>query len=102
MPPLEVTTISVYPVKSLRPIRPETWPVERRGLKHDRRWMVVDSDGVFMTRRELTEMAKVEAVPEGGGLVFSKEGFGSVCAPLQPEGPAGSGKIWRTRTTGRY
>ncbi len=102
MPPIEVTTISVYPVKSLRPVRPENWMVERRGLKHDRRWMVVDQDGVFMTRREIPEMAKIGAVPDADGLAFSKGGMDSLSVPIKPQGPLGPVNVWRTRTTARY
>lgn len=102
MSAIEITRISVYPVKSLRPIRPDNWLVERRGLKHDRRWMVVDEDGIFITRREIPEMAKLEAVPEGERLVLSKEGMGSLSVPVKPQGPSGSVKVWRTRTTARY
>lgn len=102
MPAIEIATISVYPVKSLRPLRPERWPIERRGLKHDRRWMIVDEDGTFMTRREIPEMAKLNAVPNGERLILSKEGCGEVSVCLKPEGPAGRVTVWKCRTVARY
>ncbi|MCE2820984.1 MAG: MOSC domain-containing protein [Saprospiraceae bacterium] len=33
---------------------------ERRGLQHDRRWMLVDESGQFLTQRELPEMALLQ------------------------------------------
>ncbi|MBP6827655.1 MAG: MOSC domain-containing protein [Saprospiraceae bacterium] len=52
-----LTEINVYPVKSLGGIALTEAKTERRGLQYDRRWMLVNDAGRFMTQREIPEMA---------------------------------------------
>lgn len=51
----------VYPVKSLRGMDVQAWPVTRMGLVFDRRWMVVTLDGQFLTQRRFPQMARIRA-----------------------------------------
>lgn len=50
---MRVVALNVHPVKScaIRPVRSAT--VERAGFAGDRRWMVVDAEGVLVSAREL-------------------------------------------------
>lgn len=48
--------------------------IEARGLKHDRRWMVVDEVGVFLTQRSHPHLATINAAIDGGDLILSAEG----------------------------
>jgi uncharacterized protein YcbX len=52
-----LTEIWVYPVKSLGGIRLQEALTERRGLQYDRRWMLVDRSGRFVSQREIPAMA---------------------------------------------
>jgi uncharacterized protein YcbX len=52
-----VTEIWIYPVKSLGGIRLASAKVLPKGLKHDRRWMLIDNENKFMTQRVYPEMA---------------------------------------------
>jgi len=52
-----VSEIFIYPVKSLGGISVKEVEVTDRGLKHDRRWMLVDSAGNFLTQRAHPQMA---------------------------------------------
>ena len=45
--------IFVYPVKSAAALAQASARVAPRGLEGDRRWLVVDADGVFQTGRQL-------------------------------------------------
>lgn len=54
---MHLTDIYLYPIKSLGGIRLEAATVQREGLQHDRRWMLLDADGKFMTQRTVPEMA---------------------------------------------
>jgi uncharacterized protein YcbX len=56
----KISEIWIYPVKSLGGIRLNEAVAERRGLRHDRRWMLVDKNGQFITQRELPEMALLQ------------------------------------------
>ena len=47
-----VDSIYVYPVKSMRGIKLEKALVEEEGLKYDRRWMLIDENGKFISQRD--------------------------------------------------
>ncbi|MFM8486400.1 MAG: MOSC N-terminal beta barrel domain-containing protein, partial [Bacteroidota bacterium] len=44
----KISEIWIYPVKSLGGVRVTEAVAERRGLQHDRRWMLVDESGQFL------------------------------------------------------
>jgi uncharacterized protein len=62
-----LTEIWIYPVKSLPGIRLSKATVMGKGLRYDRRWMLVDENGRFLTQREHPEMAlfKISMTPTG-------------------------------------
>ena len=78
----------VYPVKACRGIAVDAWPVEPRGLRHDRRFMVVTPDGRHVSQRELAALCQIETALEldRGRLVLRRDGHGEVALPLAPEG----------------
>lgn len=58
MPPsLQLSEIWIYPIKSLGGISLQEAVPERRSLRYDRRWMLVDEDGRFISQREIPNMA---------------------------------------------
>ena len=71
---MHLSEINIYPVKSLRGIRLPESVVDARGLKYDRRWMLVDAGGRFMTQREFPKMALLETSVSGPGLVVKFDG----------------------------
>lgn len=54
---LQLSEIWIYPVKSLAGIRLPASKVTQRGLEFDRRWMLVDENGVFISQREYPKLA---------------------------------------------
>ena len=52
-----IAQLWVYPVKSCAGILVQDAELTDTGLLHDRAWMVVDSEGNFVTQRELPRMA---------------------------------------------
>jgi uncharacterized protein YcbX len=96
---LTLSEIFRYPVKSCRGECLETAGVDGRGLEHDRRWMVVDDVGVFLTQRTLPRMARVEARIGPDGLVLGAPGLGEFAAPLDGSTVRSSrpATIWRDR-----
>src|SRR5690349_792636 len=94
--PIEITELIVYPVKSLRGVSLSSSAVERRGLKHDRRWMVVDEAGRFMTQRELYKMALIDTWVTDTGLTLAQDGMGHVEVPFEPEGPSREVQVWKS------
>jgi len=57
---LILTHIYIYPIKSLGGISLQSVKVKERGLQHDRRWMLVDKNGMFLTQREHPQMALLQ------------------------------------------
>ncbi len=57
---MKLTEINIFPVKSLGGISLETSTIDRRGLRNDRRWLLVDRTGMFLTQREHRQMALVK------------------------------------------
>ncbi|MBI9070903.1 MAG: MOSC domain-containing protein [Melioribacteraceae bacterium] len=60
--------IYIYPVKSLGGISLESSEVVERGLKYDRRWMLVDENGLFITQRKFSKLVHFK-------LSFAENGF---------------------------
>jgi uncharacterized protein YcbX len=67
---MKVSSLHIYPVKSLGGFSANEWKLEARGLEHDRRWMLVDESGFFLTQRTLPELCLLEAVIQGKSLVI--------------------------------
>jgi uncharacterized protein YcbX len=57
---LTLSQIYIYPIKSLGGISLQAAKVEERGLQYDRRWMLVDKNGMFLTQREYPQMALLQ------------------------------------------
>ncbi|MFI0733911.1 MOSC domain-containing protein [Streptomyces sp. NPDC021225] len=64
-----LSAVHVYPVKSVAGTAPHEAVVEPWGLAGDRRWMVVEPGGKYVTQRQQARMALVSAEPlPGGGI----------------------------------
>jgi uncharacterized protein YcbX len=92
--PIRISELVVYPVKSLRGVNVDRWPVEKRGLRHDRRWMLVDGDGTFLTQRKVHRMALFDVAFTPTGLEISLDGHGSVEVPFEPQGANRGVNVW--------
>lgn len=78
---LKLTQIWIYPIKSLGGISLTAAKVMGKGLKYDRRWMLVDEDGVFITQRVYPSMALFHQRLDNGCLTVS-HGEDSIVIPL--------------------
>lgn len=71
---MKVHSLHIYPMKSARVIDRDSAHVGAWGLDGDRRYMVTDPAGRFITQRELQALAQVTAVEGDGLLHLSKAG----------------------------
>lgn len=85
-----LSTLYVYPVKSGSPQRVAHAEVEARGLRHDRRWMVVDLDGKFITGRQAPRLVRLEARPVAAGLELAAPGQPAHFLPIPSPSPSPS------------
>jgi uncharacterized protein YcbX len=72
---MKVKSLHIYPLKSGRAVGRDEAEVTAWGLGGDRRYMVVDRAGKFITQRELQSLAQVTATAAHGALHLSKEGY---------------------------
>lgn len=87
--------LNVYPVKSCGGISAQTWAVDERGLVHDRRWMLVDGDGVFMSQRRWPRMALVKPRFSDDSLILEAPRMSPLELPLSPDGTGRmSVRVW--------
>lgn len=70
---MTLSQIAIYPVKGLQAVRLEASDVFAEGLAHDRRWMIVDEEGTFLSQRQIPAMAPVGAEVFGGQLALSHQ-----------------------------
>lgn len=82
---MHISEINIYPIKSLKGISLQSAVVERRGLRHDRRWMLVTPDGMFFTQRDFPHMALIEVAVSGGGLDVLSPRAGAMHVPFEPD-----------------
>jgi len=84
---LTISELNVYPVKSLRGISLKSAKVTDRGFQYDRRWMLIDSNGTFMTQRDFPQMAFVntELTADGLKVLHRKKKINPLIIPYKPE-----------------
>lgn len=70
-----LSALYVYPVKSCAALQPASARVEPRGLADDRRWLVVDPGGTFVTGRLHARMPLIRATPLAAGLRLEAPGM---------------------------
>lgn len=99
---MHLAEINIFPVKSLKGITLTQAVVEDRGLRHDRRWMLVDADDRFLTQREFPVMAKIEIGLKEDSLVASFEDQ-KLEVPSHPStNDFRSAQIWRSTVRSEF
>ena len=64
---IRIASLHLHPIKSCRGIAVDEATLDERGLVGDRRWMVVDEAGVFVTQREEPALNRVHVATADGG-----------------------------------
>ena len=78
MTKLIVSNLSIYPVKSCREIKQNSGWVEAFGLRNDRRWMVVDEEGVMLTQRKIAKMCLIQPEITETGLLLNAPAMNNI------------------------
>ncbi|HWD38852.1 MAG TPA: MOSC N-terminal beta barrel domain-containing protein [Fimbriimonas sp.] len=92
---MTLSEINVYPVKGLAGMRLDRAFVEFRGLRFDRRWMVVDGAGVFLSQRSHPKMATLKATVLEKCLQLSAAND-QLCLPLIADGQERMVRVWKS------
>ncbi|MEH1097900.1 MOSC domain-containing protein [Micromonospora sp. CPCC 205561] len=94
---MRLSGIHTYPVKGCHRLDHDGARVEPWGLAGDRRWMVVDADGVGVTQRESTRLVALHAVTRDGGLLLRAEGHDDLDVPEPGGGEPVAVRTFRNR-----
>ncbi|MBB4228246.1 MOSC domain-containing protein [Rhizobium mongolense] len=78
---MRVSDLFIYPLKSARAIAIPFSAVDAFGLPGDRRAMVTDPDGHFITQRELPALARLEVRPEPEAFRLAMTGKPDIAVP---------------------
>ena len=90
-----LSQLNIYPLKSAGGISLENSIPEARGLAHDRRWMVIDDSGQFISQRTSPNMALINTSLSTQTLNLNAPGMSKICLPLFPlDGESQQVKIW--------
>lgn len=93
---LSLAGLFVYPIKGARGLSLSEAQLTPRGLANDRRFMIVDKDGLFLTQREAPQLARVVPTLAVDQLRVSFDSLPVLSVPLTPgEGEAIQVKVWR-------
>jgi uncharacterized protein YcbX len=95
-PSMHLSALYLHPLKSTAALSVESLEIEPRGPRFDRRWLVVDADGRFVTARAVAELVLVRAEPLGAGLRLSAPGMAPLEVAPPPSGaPRASVTVWK-------
>jgi len=79
-----LSEIYIYPVKSLGGIKVDKWQVNEKGLLHDRKWMLIDSNNQFLSQRKIPEMTLIKTQITKNELILSNPEAENISVPLFP------------------
>jgi uncharacterized protein YcbX len=92
---MRVSDLFIYPLKSGRGIALPSAEIDAFGLPGDRRAMITDPDGHFITQRELPELARIEVRADASSLRLSMADKETV-VPLPSAERRIDVSIWKT------
>ena len=89
-----VSGLSIYPLKSCREVKQDSAWLEDFGLKNDRRWMVVDENGVMLTQRKLAKMCLIQPEITDTGLTLSTSTMAALYVEVPSANKISIVKVW--------
>lgn len=79
---MHISALYSYPIKSCGATAHQQIELDVRGPIWDRRWMLVDAGGLFISQRELPQMALIQPAIEEGFLTVRAPGRRPLSLPL--------------------
>lgn len=92
-----LTALYRHPLKSAAAESVNEASVEPRGLEGDRRWMVVDADGRFVTGRQHARMPLIRARLHREGLLLAADGMPELQVRVSGDQPRVAATVWNDR-----
>lgn len=105
--PVTLAAIHIYPVKGCHGLAPASAWAGRRGADGDRRWMIVDASGRFLSQRTRPTLAVIAPESTSTALRLNAPGLPPLAVPLGPDGgprrpsPPTSVVVWKDTVLAR-
>lgn len=93
---MRLSALYIHPIKSCASLALDEAEVRPRGLAHDRRWLIVDESGRFLTGRQLPALVRLRATPRADGLTLDAPGMPALHVPRPPaDAPRLQVQVWK-------
>lgn len=89
-----LASLHVYPVKSCAGTSVESWRADSLGFVRDRRWMVTDEEGIFLSQRELPRMSLITPEIEENHLSINAPEMPTLEVPFETDGSRSLARVW--------
>lgn len=95
---MRIASLHLHPLKSCAQLDVDRLEITPRGPAGDRRWLIVDADGRFVTARQRPEVVGIRARPAANGLRLEAPGCEPIDVRFPPrDAPRREVSIWRDR-----
>lgn len=92
---MQLSQIIIYPIKGLPGISLQECGIEARGLKYDRRFMLVDEEGLFISQRSFPKLTQCKITLQDHGFFLSEpNAVAGIFLPLECSGSTMQVKVW--------
>lgn len=93
-----VTELFIYPIKSCGGIAVPEAAIVDRGFRFDRRWMITDTNGTFLTQRSHPRLALARVSLVEDRISITSNGLNSAHIPVEiREGKSVEVEVWQNR-----
>ena len=92
---MQISQLFIHPIKSCAALARDELLIEPRGAVDDRRWMLVDEAGRFVTGRQLGALVRLQVEPIAGGLRLRFAGDSAEVAQPDHNAARRSVQIWK-------
>lgn len=92
---MHVSALYYYPIKSCGAVQVDTAEIDACGLRNDRRLLVIEPDGTFITQREHPRLALVNPALQGDDLRLSAPDMAPLAVTLSHSGTPYTVRIFR-------
>ncbi|MEV6348988.1 MOSC N-terminal beta barrel domain-containing protein [Actinoplanes sp. NPDC051851] len=94
---MRLVSLHTYPIKGCHRLDHQEAEVEPWGLRGDRRWMMVDADGVGITQRDTPLLTQLAARPRPGGMLLNAPGLPDLDLGEPADGPKIGVRVFRNK-----
>ncbi len=92
---MHVSALFYYPIKSCGAVHVQEAELDDCGIRNDRRLLLTEPDGTFLTQREYPSMTQVQPQIEGDHLTLTAPGMPPLAAELTEDAVAHEIRIFR-------